>query len=41
MISALLRDDCQENYASSLRKLLILVKSLPSAMQGLIGCEMW
>lgn len=40
MISALLREDCQENCASSSRKLLMLVRSLPSAMQGLIGCAM-
>jgi hypothetical protein len=35
----LLREDCQESCASSSRKLLMVVRSLPSAMQGLIGCE--
>ena len=41
MISVLLREDCQENCASSLRELLMLLRSVRSAMQGLIGCEMW
>lgn len=40
MNSVLLREDCQENCASSSRNLLMLVRSLPSAMQGLIGCAM-